>query len=300
MERRRNDVEPSKSKQQEQQQQQQPKNGDCGGDDCCATCVDERPPISRLEEREQRHDVANMPRKCTDCLCFFLYCAFCLGWLAVAAGAFLFGNLHALTHGYDYEGRLCGYDDVVVNKSLVAYPRLNRDMLEWATEKGEDLLTLDLSALSLEELLTINVTGICVASCPTLGEVICSEQYLRANNGELPAHDLVIECNNGDPFDAEYLLGLFNLFSVENSFLCTHCWVSPLNSTNIFNRCLDIIFTETRTTEECVFPVNSSITADDELCQTKRVTKMQVSTEPAYENPIAKFLGTLIDTVYGW
>jgi hypothetical protein len=267
-------------------------------------CAHERLPISRLEQRELRHDVQHVPRKCTDCLCVVLYALFCLAWLAVAVAAILFGNYWSLTHGRDYAGRLCGWDEGVEEKPLVAYPRLNKDLMEFGLELGLDILDvskIDLSDLSLEQLFSINVTGICVEACPVIGEVICSFEFLSTHGGQEPPFEEVIQCNNGDPFSSEYLLGLFlNIFSAENSFLCSNCWVAPLNSSEIFNRCLDIIYTETTTTEECVFPVNTSIAADDPNCQTKKVVKVETSVEPAYENPIAAFFGTVVATVTGW
>jgi len=269
---------------------------------CCQSCIAERMPISRLEQREARHDVAGMERKCTDCACFVLYWVFCGCWLAVAVAALWFGNWWALTHGRDYQGRLCGYDEGVENKSFVGYPRLNHDLMEFAISLGVDLLSLDVSALSLEQLFSINITGICVESCPVIGDVTCSYDYLAAHDNQKPSYDEVLQCNNGDPFDEEYLLGLFNAFSVqqENRFMCTHCWIASLDSTEIFNRCLDIVFTTRNTTEKCVFPVNTSISADDPNCQTKEVVVVEDSLQPAYDNPVAVFLGDVVETLYGW
>eukprot|EP00750_Incisomonas_marina_P033288 INCI9733.1.p1 GENE.INCI9733.1~~INCI9733.1.p1 ORF type:complete len:813 (+),score=137.87 INCI9733.1:160-2598(+) len=270
---------------------------------CCESCVDERLPISRLEQRELRHNVAEVPRKCTDCLCVVFYSVFCFVWLGVAAAAIYFGNSWALTHGSDYQGRLCGYSPGVEDKPLVAYPRLNKDLIEFGLGLGMELTdigNLDLSTFSFEQIFEMNITGICVEGCPTVGTVICSVEYLNSTNNVYPDVNDVAACNNGDPFSEEYLLGLFNLYSVENPFLCSHCWVAPLNSTEIFNRCLDIITTTIMEEEVCVFPVNTSISASDPNCQTKVVTKTEISTQPAYDNPIAELFGSIVQTVNGW
>lgn len=270
-------------------------------DDCCFQHLEgQRLPISKLEQREKRHNVQTVPRKCTDCFCFFVFLVFCLIWAAVAYVAIVEGDLWALTHGRDYQGRLCGKGPGVESQPLVSYPRLNQDIYEHVISLGINIAEFDITSLSIVELFSLNITSICVETCPNIGDVVCSYNYLATHGFTTPPAEVVLPCDNGDPFTAQALLGIDTVYAADNPFLCTNCWVASINSTNIFNRCLDIIYTTKTTDENCIYPSNLSLAADDPNCHTKIVKRTEISIEPSYDNPIASLLGSLVETVYGW
>ena len=48
------------------------------------------------------------------------------------------------------------------DRALTYYPRIGEDLFDFAKEKGMDAFNFDLSALSVDEIIDINITGICV------------------------------------------------------------------------------------------------------------------------------------------
>lgn len=64
-------------------------------------------------------------RSCTDPLCCLLFIAFIVGMVAVAAYGISKGNPELVGRGYDYDGKICGYDSGYEDYPLLyfAYPK---------------------------------------------------------------------------------------------------------------------------------------------------------------------------------
>mmetsp|Transcript_5937 Transcript_5937/g.14108 ORF Transcript_5937/g.14108 Transcript_5937/m.14108 type:complete len:640 (-) Transcript_5937:72-1991(-) len=97
---------------------------------------------SALEEEYEAKDagVKVKPRACTDLCCLIILFAYMLGMAYVMTFSLANGNLDILTHGYDWEGRVCGVDNGVEELPL----------LYWCVEGGTKVSD-----------------GICVSECPT-------------------------------------------------------------------------------------------------------------------------------------
>lgn len=65
-------------------------------------------------------------RKMTDVWCGCIFFIFMIGYLTVTVRAFNRGDPRRLYHGFDYQGRLCGVDEAVHDKTLMYWPDPNR------------------------------------------------------------------------------------------------------------------------------------------------------------------------------
>ena len=106
--------------------------------------------------------------------------------LIIAAVASSYGDPNRILYGQDYTGAQCGaYKHV--HKRFTHYPRLNQDMIEWAQEQGADLVSdPDLTKFDIKTLTTIKLTGVCVTSCPRLGDVVCTDVYMEKVQAPYP------------------------------------------------------------------------------------------------------------------
>eukprot|EP00930_Biecheleria_cincta_P045470 TRINITY_DN31333_c0_g1_i1.p1 TRINITY_DN31333_c0_g1~~TRINITY_DN31333_c0_g1_i1.p1 ORF type:complete len:700 (-),score=71.44 TRINITY_DN31333_c0_g1_i1:291-2390(-) len=76
---------------------------------------------------DDRHTDENHPydgsgmaqRKCTDLPCLVIFFAYLAGMVAITKWAIENGNPRRLTHGFNYQGELCGVDAPVLSKPLV-------------------------------------------------------------------------------------------------------------------------------------------------------------------------------------
>jgi len=209
------------------------------------------------------------------------------------------------------------------------YPRLNDDLIDYAISIGTQVKDLDVLNMDLESLLNITLLGVCVEKCPTFGTVVCTNDYeLSIHQEYLDKHK--VECDPkkdgqckphsrdvGKCQGGELFFGLVkNPYYYLNTKLCTNCWVVPLNTTEIFYRCLEVIYTKDTNQEKCIWPKNEKevdgkivplkpgdkgyIKASDDACITKEVLDDQFATRPAYDNPVAEMLGETLMTLQGW
>lgn len=70
------------------------------------------------------------PRRCTDCVCLFVFVGYVLGMIICVSwcrnsmvGDRQWSDLNRLTHGHDYAGRLCGVDKMVASKPFLFWCR---------------------------------------------------------------------------------------------------------------------------------------------------------------------------------
>lgn len=260
-----------------------------------------------IMEREKFCAVSSEGRKITDGFCCIIFLIFMGMWAFIALLAFVQGDPRALIYAKDAQGRLCG-GDFFPAKELIYYPRLKDDLLEFALDQLGYLSNDLLSMIANLDLTNITLTGVCVDACPVPKEVICTYDYLEYN--PKPSYTEVGQCYGGDVFSG---IDLFNLgvtipknqYFHDNAYLCSNCWNVYLNTTDIFFRCFDVIYTTNTYTEVCTLPdmrnVSISdpayIAPDDNRCITKFVHDQYESEETTYDNPLAELLGTVMTSL---
>lgn len=293
---------------------------------------------SAILDREDFCNVNNHGRKCTDLCCCFIFLVFLAAWGSCFLVGWHFGEPLSLIYARDYKNRLCGVNEFV-NQTRTYYPRLKDDLLEYAVQTLGDLTSLDFEALLQSlDFEILNLTGICVESCPTVYEVVCTPDYLLTSS--LPNNSQVASCYGGDVFDPTVgvimdFLGVSvvddivpsellpfvgmdiprNAYFYENADMCTSCWNVLLNTTEIFFRCFDIIQTVGVSQEVCTYPdmrgvseyLSDGVTlnpdyvyADDNQCLTKRVVSTDTVEKPTYDNPLAELMGSTLTTLQSW
>lgn len=287
----------------------------------CCGCDKETVLPSGILDREDFCDVNNHGRKCTDCFCCIIFLLFLAAWGGCFVVAWSLQEPLSLIYARDYKGRLCGVGEFE-NQTRTYYPRLKDDLLEYALATIGDITSLDFESLinSLDFDL-LNLTGVCVESCPTVYEVVCTPDYLLDN--PLPTNSELAECYGGELVEDEFAVGILSLVGVDiprneyftnNLLQCTNCWNVLLNTTEIFFRCFDIITTVGVLNEVCTYPdmrevdqylsdgsLNPDwVSADDNQCLTKRVVNIDTSERPTYDNPLAELMGSTLATLQSW
>lgn len=121
----------------------------------------ERRPREKLASGRIDPDNGIAPRRCTDCICLFVFLFYVLGMMIlinVCKTSTIrdkpWSDLRRLTHGHDYAGRLCGVDDEVASKPY----------LIWCRTKWDEK-TATPSALNLP-------WPTCISRCPKVDEVV--------------------------------------------------------------------------------------------------------------------------------
>lgn len=226
-------------------------------------------------------------RKCTDFGCCILFFAWWIVWLVIAAVALDRGDPVQLVYGQDYQGAQCGIFDYKENiafpnhkdQKKVVYPRMSEDLAEWSTSYGiGDIAEIDWTTLGWDLINDLNLTGVCVESCPSYGDVICTDHY-RYNNGGAASQADTMKCYT----DAA--------FAASNRHLCDNCWVMALNTTDVFNRCLELISTTVTKDSSCFFPSDAS-SADPSECITINEVVTSRARKPAYSDPFQEYLSS--------
>jgi hypothetical protein len=227
-----------------------------------------------VEEHYEMCKVSDHKRKCTDFGCCVLFFAWWIVWLIMAFVALDRGDPIQLIYGQDYQGAQCGINDYETgiaypnheNQKKVVYPRLGYDLQEWSTSVGiSDVADIDWTTLGWDLLDDLNLTGVCVSTCPNQGDVICTDHYVNRVGNASQAD--VVRCYT----DAS--------FSASNRYMCDNCWVMSLNTTDIFNRCLELIKTDVSKDTSCVFPTGVSST-DPSNCITVNEIVTSQSNKP--------------------
>merc|ERR1719310_1323266 len=78
---------------------------------------------TEMEDHEfhEYHAQIEQDRKCTDIPCCLVFIAFQVGMAFILMTALAEGDLRRLSHGFDYEGQLCGVDEAVKDYPFVFY-----------------------------------------------------------------------------------------------------------------------------------------------------------------------------------
>eukprot|EP00941_MAST-03F_sp_MAST-3F-sp1_P001786 g1786.t1 len=201
-----------------------------------------------------------------------------------------------LVYAKDYTGARCGiYDEDMkvdhTNQKYAAFPRLNQDLLEWATMQDlGPVLDLDVTDLSWDIVSTLNITSVCVEACPRQSQVVCTDHYMAIEALAVPPpSEEVDKCTNDI------------IFRTTHPDLCSNCWTTTIDTTALFYRCLEIIYTNVTETQTCIYPEEDPpLSADDNRCITRKVILTKESNRPTYDNPLARYMGDGIRRVTGW
>jgi len=259
---------------------------------CCNKCCPTGDPT--VEEFYDRCKVNDHHRKCTDLGCLLIFFVWWIMWIGLMGVALSKGEPIQLIYGQDYQGAQCGvYDDDSAikypnhhNQTRVVYPRMQEDLEEWVN--GETSLSniydIDWLDLDWNILGNLNLTGICVNTCPKLGDVICTDAY----NHEVASSETL------NPIDAAKCR-TDSVFKLNNQKMCDNCWTTAIDTTDLFYRCLEVIHTDEVKTETCVFP--KGISAASNNCITIKEVITATSLKPGYSNPLAEILGDGLSAV---
>ena len=287
------------------------KKGDC--------CNKETQLPSGILDREEFCAVNNTGRKCTDICCCFIFLIFLAAWAAAFGIGYYYGEPLSLIYAKDYKQRLCGVGEFE-NKTRTYYPRLKDDLLQYAMDLIGDVTNLNFEEIVQNlDLDLLDLTGICVESCPVIYDVVCTPEYLVSNS--LPAPSDIAPCYGGEAFgllsEAAYIFGggiPRNQYFKDNGELCGSCWNVVMNTTEIFFRCFDIITTIGVLDEVCTYPDMTDVNItnpdgslnpdyvypDDNQCLTKRVVDKYTANKPTYDNPLAELMGSTMQTLQSW
>lgn len=103
-------------------------------------------------------------RACTDIPCLLMFFLYWAGMLTIMGYAAKYGNIDKVTHGYDWTGDICGYDEDVIFKPYLYWCKVGDGQLS---------------------------DPICVESCPsgaTTSHRCPKKAYIRKSTLELPQH----------------------------------------------------------------------------------------------------------------
>ena len=222
-----------------------------------------RPLPVGIVEREMHCRVSSDQRKCTDLFCFALL----ILTLAVWAGAAVFviprSNWRRLVYGTDSLGRTCGEGDWEDRKRLF-FPTVQSDIQALQASAAASSTTSSSSVTDDGTALDVYTdlkTSVCVAECPLAGEVVCLNDFL-ANFSSPPDASVVEQCYGG-PVDPRSPAGRHrNTYFMDNRTLCESCWVSSLNTTDVFFHCVQDKPVATSSVKRCTFPSNPDDPAD--------------------------------------
>ena len=128
----------------------------------------------------------------------------------------------------------------------------------------------------------MSLFGICVPSCPSASDVICTYDYTDSHG--VPDYSDVISCTN-------------IVYRSTHSEICSNCWVVPLNTTNFMNRCIPVVDTETKTNKRCVVPDSPAdptdpnyIDPDSPSCLAQSVEEVTTQTKAAQNDVLTNAL----------
>jgi len=263
--------------------------------------------VESLADHEERSKVTSKGRKCTDLACILLFAVFCVGWMAIAYIGFKSGDPYRLFYGQDYEDNVCGskngaarltpYPIDYTDKKLTYYPRLNEDLVKFKNDNPE-LNPYDLSSLSFEKLSEIQLTGVCVETCPKQFDVVCTRAWLRSADGGGTAS------TDGTPPSQAVLTNKcyqnWQNRASDETKMCNHCWISLLNTTQIMFRCLEVLVEDKGAKRTCIFPEQGGEVEEGGACLLESQDSKTETQKPAYPNPVAQFLGSVGSTMGTW
>jgi len=152
----------------------------------------------------------------------------------------------------DYEGSACGYTGSVLSKPKMVYPKLAEDLAA-AYQDGAEMLS-NLQSASLEDVstscgdddncdvdLSMGLYGICVASCPEVGDIVCTyavEAALATETTEVAQQQRIDRADDRDscwfidvPLEDKFDRCVFyDLGEVATDFVCVEANFTTANA----------------------------------------------------------------------
>eukprot|EP01029_Cantina_marsupialis_P014267 TRINITY_DN3155_c0_g1_i1.p1 TRINITY_DN3155_c0_g1~~TRINITY_DN3155_c0_g1_i1.p1 ORF type:complete len:803 (+),score=176.36 TRINITY_DN3155_c0_g1_i1:81-2489(+) len=177
----------------------------------------------------------NGGRKCTDCLFLLLFIAFWGVLVIIAMAGLDKGEPERLIYGKDYTGTVCGTAEFS-DKKYVYYPKIGEDLDLFSSTGNLNPLDIDLF-------------GICVEECPQPDEqsIVC-------------LHDVKSKYMDGytsDQMKTKYLD--CSKTSMKDDSDCKQirngCWLVPLETSELFYRCLWKRDQEAQINDVCTLPL---------------------------------------------
>lgn len=252
---------------------------------CCRKRSDD--PDQKLTDYDL--EVKSEGRTCTDIFPCMFYVAAILAFIGIGIFVFITGDHNKLIYGTDYLGNVCNVDNPKskfaskiptpinnLGKPYLYYPRLMDDLVdEMKKQKLTDPTKVDFTKFS--------PFGICVPKCPDINQLVCRYDY-----------DPVL--NNVDAFTYGSRCSTTVQRNLDN--LCSVCWLVPLETENILNRCIWEESSATNTTTICLNPIDADPTSDD--CIIKSSTTVDITVEQAKDDPITSTLATVSGRMKQW
>ena len=262
------------------------------GDDCCSCgSANEAYPLDK--------DAKWHKGKCTDVFCIILFALFWVGMLAVCVLGFTLGNTSRILYANDFNGQNChtggtglgkctrpgrSCPEDLYGKKMIVYPRLKDDLLfaiasGFDSNKPEDGVNL----------LKLRLYGVCREECPSRGDYVCNYEYdvkLNAQFANQTARaDHVNRCYSTlwaiPSFISAYMPSTGMLGDCVD--IIKNCWITPIDTVNVFNRCLPALEAIESVHDDCILPTlaGDGIAANSMRCITiKRAVDVQ-SERPA-------------------
>jgi choline transporter-like protein 2/4/5 len=236
--------------------------------------------------KEKKHEVFVEKRKCTDLFCVVLFLAYALGMLFLAYLTVSAGNPYSLLYGSDYEGRICGTEEME-NYPLTYYPQIAQDMLVAASEGKTNPLTIPL-------------TGVCVEECPTIGDVVCTDA------GELALQEYMDGTSTDDRLAARAACNDLSAWmsAPECRTISSECWIVPLRTNKMLYRCLWAKEQRSNVTIICESPPAleglhfSEMTPEEqEQCVTATTITVTEQRSSAQPDPVADKIADLSESI---
>ena len=284
-------------------------DGDDAAKETCACGEAEPYPISKTASWKKG--------RCTDLFCLIVFVVFWIGMAAVCAIGFSLGNTSRILYANDYNGQNChtggtglgkctrpgrSCPEDLYGKKVIVYPRLKDDLL-FALSSGFDTA----SPQDGVNLLKLRLYGVCVAECPKQGSHICDyegDALLATRGGNTTALEHVQKCYSTlwaiPSFAAQFLPTIGPLGDCAQ--IMSHCWLTPIDTVNVFNRCLPSIEAVEAIHDDCVLPAVSSDDggASSHGCITIKRTVDVESERPAGDQVIYDKLAGAASTMMKW
>lgn len=252
-------------------------------------------PVS-IVEREMHCRVTAEKRKCTDAACFVLLVVCLAFWAGAAVFVIPRADWRRVVYGSDSLGRVCGEGDWEQRKRRY-FPSVKSDLQVLRAADGDDA----------EVDVYNDLVSVCVEECPSAGEVVCIDDFLL-NMTSLPNASEVLQCYGGVEDPDSDSGAPRNEYYMDNYDFCSSCWVSAMNTTDVFFHCVEDQSVATTSVLRCTFPENPAdvsdpehLEPDDPRCLVVSETVV-VNTErtASDDDPVSESLAAAITGLPGW
>ncbi|OQS06453.1 choline transporter [Thraustotheca clavata] len=220
--------------------------------------------------------VPNSTRKCRDVLCCLLFLVFWIGMAIVAILGLTNGEPKNLIYGTDFNGSVCGLGSQS-SSNLTYYPRITQDMVAQAAKGIQPL--------------DMKFYGLCVSTCPKVGNYICSY-----------AAEAEVQSANPGATASQLNTARKNRIS---TMMSPDCWLVPLNLEIVAFRCLPVSQESSNSTVICTQPADSpeyydvvnGVKVPNSKCEVAQTITTSKTIAQANSDPIMDKLQTTIAMV---